>query len=357
MKGKEKQKFKYTTADYTRLLHHFLLENGIAFNNTNIAEYLVSKQAILKNQYRVALNFVCLNPPYWQYIKDAVEGARKFLLPGHQVDIFLWSDIGIVDDPILEAYIQDCPTQVDILNLQLEGQPTNHLVSRESLLQNREDVNKLGITIIPTAGVEWPHPTLKRYHLYLQQEEKLKEYDYIFHCDIDMRFVSLVGDEILGEGLTAVQMPMYAVDRKFVPPYEPNSASTAYIPRPGRVITEGGKPRFEPLYFAGGFQGGKAPHFLEAMKAMKANIDEDSRNGYIAIWNDESHWNKYLFNNPPSVVLDPGYTYPDSLIKEYFEPLWGRTYIPRLVTLTKKFTISKEGGEQVNKAINNMPRV
>jgi len=248
------------------------------------------------------------------------------------------------------------PTEQEIVQAQLAGQVVNHVVSRESLAKTIQEVKNLGITIFPTGAIEWPHPTLKRYHLYLQQEEVLKKYDYQFHCDIDMRFVSFVGDEILGEGLTAVQMPMYAVDKKFTPPYEPNPKSTAYIPRPGRIVEENGQKRFEPLYFAGGFQGGKVNKWLEAIKVMKSNIDEDARNNYIAIWNDETHWNKYLFNNHPSVVLDPGYTYPDSLIEEYFKPIWGRDYNPKIITLTKKFTISKEGGQAVNEAINNMPK-
>lgn len=347
---------EHKIGDFARILNRFLNEQGIGISNFDIQGYFMANKSILKTKHKVALTFICINPLYWQYIKDAVEGARKYFLPGHEVDIFLWSDIPVDGDVDMLEVINNYPTQVELINLQLAGQPVNHLVSKESLLQTIEDVKNLGIKIIPTGSIEWPHPTLRRYHLYLQQEEVLKTYDYQFHCDIDMRFVAFVGDEILGDGITAVQMPMYAVDRKFTPPYEPNPNSTAYIPRPGRIVNDNGQMRFEPLYFAGGFQGGKTKYWIEAMKAMKSMIDTDGRNGYIAIWNDESYFNKYLFGNPPAVVLDPGYTYPDSLIEEYFKPIWGRDYVPKLVTLTKKFTTSLEGGKAVQDAISNMPK-
>lgn len=261
-------------------------------------------------KYKVAVLFICTHPNYWQYAKDAIEGARKFLLPEHDKDFFLWTDM-----------------------------PEN---------------THYGATVVPTEAAEWPFPTLMRYHLFLQMEEKLKDYDYIFYSDIDMRYVDFVGNEILGDGITAAQHPMYAVRRQLIPPYEPNPASTCYIPRPGRIIKEvyqdgTSKSMFEPLYYAGGFQGGKSADFIKAWKVMKRNIDTDFDNNYTAIWNDESHWNRYLFDNPPAVVLSPSYIYPDSMIDEYYVKVWGCNYPPKIVTLTKKFTTSKEAGDEARK--------
>src|SRR6185295_18452187 len=177
---------------------------------------------------------------------------------------------------------------------------------------------------------------------FLQQEEILSQYDYIFYCDVDMAFVNVVGDEILGSGLTATMNPMYALDKSMYPPYEPNSASKAYIHRPGQIVNEGNQPRFMPQYYAGGFQGGKTDQFIAAMKVMKENISADLAKGYIAIWNEESHWNKYLFDHPENLlVLNQSYLYPDSLLNEYYIPRWGRDYPPKLVTLTKKFSLRK----------------
>lgn len=265
-----------------------------------IKDYEQNKNAPKK---KVALLFICLGPNYWEYAKDAIEGARKYFLPGHQVDHFLWTDLGLYP----------------------EGEGVTY-----------------GAKVFDTEFQQWPAPTLLRYNLFLQQEDTLKDYDYIFYCDIDMRFVNVVGDEILGKGITAALHPMYAVRKNLWPPYEPNKESSAYIPRAGKVIADEGKPRFMPMYFAGGFQGGVSGVFLDACKKVRKMIDDDMNfRNYVAIWNDESYWNKYLFENEPEIVLSPSYIYPDSLIETYYEPLWGQKYSPKIVTLTKKHSLVK----------------
>lgn len=288
-----------------RLAHNYLMETTGGKNTpddinvlNSYINYAINEKNLDLPVYKVGLMFICINQPYWQYMQPVIEGAKNYFLPGHEVEIMCWTDMP----------------------------------------------NAQGATIFPTDSVPWPYPTLMRYHLMLNEEEYLKKFDYVFYIDLDMRFVNIVGDEIFGNGITAAQHPMYALDKKFFPPYEPNPQSAAYIPRPGHINLEGDKPRFEPLYFAGGFQGGKTADFIEAMKGTKKIIDADLTQNYIPIWNDESAWNKYLFEHPPAVVLSPSYVYPDSMIKEYYEPIWGRSYTPRLLTLTKPFTVSKEGG-------------
>lgn len=263
---------------------------------------------------KVALLFVCVNPPYWPFLGDVMRDARDRFLPGHQVDIFAWTDA-----PLEEGEHE---------------------------------------FIIQTEPVSWPYPTLMRYHLFLQEEERLKDYDYIFYLDADMRIVDVVGDEILGEGLTLAEHPMYSVSKKFIPPYEPNPNSSAYIKRFGVIINENGRPWFKPIYAAGGFQGGTATEFLKAMRTMRDNIDKDFNNNYIAIWNDESHWNKYVSDyKGHMVVLSPSYIYPDSLIENYYVPIWGKNYPPKIVTLTKKFSTTKEGGAAVNLSTNELSKL
>lgn len=254
---------------------------------------------------KVALLFISLNDRYWPYFRQVVEDCKINFLPHHKVDYFVWSDMPDIDDP--------------------------------------------KITVFPTEAIEWPAPTLMRYHLFLQQEELLKKYDYVFYLDADMRVVDKISDEIMTEGLLAAEHPMYSLRKEYIPPYEPNPESTAYIPRPGKVVDENGKKRFKPFYYAGGFQGGMSNLFIKAMHAMKKGIDKDFNANYTAIWNDESHWNKYLFGYKGKItVLPPSYIYPDSLIKEYYEPIWGCSYKPKIVTITKPFSLSKQGGTELN---------
>lgn len=302
-----------SATDFTRLANNFYNSKKINVDyeritlDSHLINYINGNKEVVNKKYKIAFCWICLNQPYWEFAKNMIEGAKRFFLPGHDVDYFLWSDMP------------------------------------------KED---FGATVFETEPIEWPMPTLLRYHLFLQQEEILKEYDYIFYCDVDMQFVGIVGDEILGEGLTVAPHPGYFIRKELWPPYEPNKDSASYIPRPGHVIDDGGKPRFMPFYAAGGFQGGKSAEFIKAMKGCKKLIDDDQLRGYVPIWNDETVWNKYLLTNPASTYLTPSYIYPDSLIKEYYEPIvWGCSYPPKLITLTKKFTISKEGGDAVAKMI------
>lgn len=303
-----------TGEEFTRLANNFYNQNKIVVDygriaiDSHLSNYVVAHKEEMKKKFKVALCCICLNPPYWEFIKPMIDSAKRFFLPGHNVDYLLWSDI------------------------------------KEATY---------GATVFETDPIEWPMPTLMRYSLFLGQEKKLKEYDYVFFCDADMLFVNVVGDEILGDGLTAVVHPGYFIRKELYPPYEPNERSAAYIKRPGRLIDDEGKPRFQPLYFAGGFQGGRMREWLNACKKMKKTIDKDFSMNYTSLWNDESHWNKYLFKHPPVVVLSPSYVYPDSLIKEYYEPIvWGCSFLPKIVTLTKKFTVSPDGGSAIQKIIN-----
>lgn len=341
-----------TDKEFIRLANNFYGTMGYDIDYQRIAtdsqllNYIVEHRSEVKKKYKVALVFICLNPLYWEYAKMMVDGARKFFLPGHDTDFLFWTDIPENSDEVKQKMTQAFTERGVIMDNPTNAKNFAEIVNGVIELRDQKDIQ-----IFPTEPIEWPMPTLLRYNLFLQQEEKLKEYDYIFYCDIDMRFVNVVGDEILGEGLTSAQHPMYALKKEYWPPYEPNPDSKAYIPRPGKIITENGRPRFMPLYYAGGFQGGKTSLWIEAMKEMRKMIDDDLMNNYIPVWNDESIWNAYLFKNPSLIVLTPSYIYPDSLIKEYYEPLWGCSYVPKLITLTKWFSLSKEGGDHIQKMI------
>lgn len=262
------------------------------------------------NRFKIAIVCICLNEPYWIYLSPMIASARKFLLKGHEVDFICWTDM---------------PPET-----------------------------KIDAKIIPTESHPWPTPTLMRYHSFLKEEELLSTYDYIFYVDADMLFVSRVGDEILGD-LVAAEHPMYSIRKNYIPPYEPNKDSTAYIPRVGKIVKEKGQNRLQPLYLAGGLQGGRSDVFIQAMKTLKGMIDKDFiENNYVAVWNDESYWNRYCLDNPPTVVLSPSYVYPDSLNKSYYQKVWGRNYVPRLITITKQFSLSKDAGATIGQTLKNL---
>lgn len=306
---------------------------------------------------KIGLLLISINERYWPYLSQVIEDCKKNFLPQHHVDYLVWTDMPEKDTLEYLKHLDDLLPEQELNQVRSTTgvNPKGQFFSREAIQNTVNYIrNVKGINLFPTEPIDWPAPTLMRYHLFLQQEEKLKDYDYLFYLDADMRVVDKISDEVLGEGLTVAEHPMYSLRPQYFPPYEPNKESAAYIPRLGQVVEENGKRRLKPLYIAGGFQGGKTPLFIEAMQKMKEGIDKDFNKNYTAIWNDESHWNKYVYDNAnpleghPTVVLSPSYIYPDSLIKEYYEPIWGKAYQPKIMTLTKPFSLSKEGGAAIN---------
>lgn len=351
--------------------------------------------------YKVALLLVSVNQNYWQYAGQVIDDVKRYFLPGHKTDIFLWSDMPeikefkdiseleekfksetdptkkqeyifqffqqyldalylgkqVQPDQILAAarnlglVAQFQPLPNNLTNLILNGTtpdtPLAIAAATKELIRKQKQLQE-SVTKIEVEPIEWPYGTLLRYSMFLQEEEKLKDYDYIFYMDVDMRIVNVVGDEILGQGLTIAPHPGYFLRKELYPPYEPNDKSASFIKRPGKVVMMDGQPRFMPFYAAGGFQGGTATSYLKAMKETKKLIDIDlNKNSYIPIWNDETAWNKYVFDCQTkeeieqTIFLTPSYIYPDSLIKEYYEKFWGQSYPPKIITLTKPFTVQK----------------
>ncbi|VVB52930.1 Glycosyltransferase family 6 [uncultured archaeon] len=161
-----------------------------------------------------------------------------------------------------------------------------------------------------TEDLGYPRATLMRYHQIIRGAWRFKEYDQMFYCDADMEFVAPVGN-IFSDGLVATLHPGF-VGTKGSP--ETRITSTAYC-------------RDNLAYYCGGFQGGDARTYLDAATQMAFNIDQDEKNGVMAVWHDESHWNKYLSDNCPGKVLTPSYCFPeDSNIP----------YKPILVALDKR---------------------
>jgi hypothetical protein len=168
-----------------------------------------------------------------------------------------------------------------------------------------EKVNK-NIHKIFQQNLGWPNNTLKRYKMFSSVSNELKNIDYIFFLNADFLFVeNITAEEFLpidNEELVACIHPGYFDKKKSKFPYEKNKESLAFIQK-----NEG------KFYFAGGINGGKTTKFIKAIDQLKSNIDIDLKNNIIAIWHDESHWNKYLVDKLEKVkILHPGFLYPES---------------------------------------------
>lgn len=175
-----------------------------------------------------------------------------------------------------------------------------------------ETTDRLTITTIPTEHKPFPYSTLLRYKYFDQARDQIKG-DYTFYCDVDMKFVAPVGREILGD-IVCVQHPGF---------YNGGWGSTGCDQRSLAYL----EPAFCKDYKAGGFQGGQRDVYLIACNTLSRRISEDEKNGVMAEWHDETHWNWYLkVAAGYTKVLDPSYCYPES---------WKLPFQKRLLALDK----------------------
>jgi histo-blood group ABO system transferase len=157
-----------------------------------------------------------------------------------------------------------------------------------------------GPVIIYQEHEPWPFMTLKRYEMFHKNSRFFEKMDYLYYTDVDMIIQNQVGREILGDRVATMHPGFWNTHRANFP-YETNPLSTAYID-----LGQGER------YYAGGFNGGKREIFLEMAKVIAENVNKDLQNGYIAVWHDESHLNRYLIDHKPSVVLNPSYCFPEA---------------------------------------------
>lgn len=193
--------------------------------------------------HEVALVFVCTGRDYWRFIRPAVDSVKQFF----PTDILLFTD---------------SPEQFGVVR-QVQ---------------------------IPHAG--WPNVTLMRYHTMLGEREWLSQHKHVFYLDIDMQVVGSVGDEILSDGITACVHASFELSgSKYCTPEE-NPRSTACL----------SKNDIRKMY-TGCFVGGETTAFLAMAETISKNVDIDNTNNFIAVWHDESHLNRYLYDNPPAKEL------------------------------------------------------
>ena len=179
--------------------------------------------------------------------------------------------------------------------------------------------DRINFVICPIPHKTFPFATLYRYK-YFTAYSHLIDTQYLFYCDVDMKFVSPVGREILGD-IVCVQHPGF---------YKGgwgsegcSKMSTAYLP-----------PEMRNGYKAGGFQGGRRLPYLRMSAELDKRIDTDEARGVMAEWHDETHLNWYLQMKAKNVkTLNPAYCYPES---------WNIPFSRKLLALDKNHKAIRE---------------
>lgn len=184
---------------------------------------------------------------YNKFIDEVVAGIRKYFFPNNEVKIYLHTDSDIKHD-------------------------VNHIINIKH--------------------EKWPYVTLKKFHIF-HQNKNVYTTDYLISIDVDIIIKDYINTDILHD-LIAVYHSNYYMCRGTP---ETNPASTAFIPND-----------CNHNYVCGGFFGGKKDCVLDMCSILSANIDVDLNHNFIAKWHDESHLNKYVFDNKDKFkILEPEY--------------------------------------------------
>ena len=216
---------------------------------------------------------------YIRFLEPLVESINKYFLTGHSVTVFCFTNI------------------------------MDHVVPDNVILIEQEHM-------------PWPLPTLKRFEIFYKHRDKYENIDILYYLDADMRINDYVGDEFLpgDKELVAVIHPGYR--RDFLQSFERRPQSHACVDWNHYV------------YHCGGVQGGKKDSYLKACEILSNNILDDMKRQIVAIWHDESHWNKYLISNPDIYKeLDCDYCYPESQIED--PNRWNLPYKKIIIALHK----------------------
>ncbi|XP_066453571.1 histo-blood group ABO system transferase 2-like isoform X1 [Eleutherodactylus coqui] len=218
---------------------------------------------ILDNQHnstRIGL-FVFAVKKYIRFLLPLLESAERYFMIGHNVTYYVFTDK-------VKEVVK--PKMADGHTLQLH------------------DV---------VADERWQDVSMRRMEILtvFTKEHMANEIDYLVCADVDMVFNDHVGVEILGD-LVATIHPVFFLSEKGAFPYERRPISTAYIPH--------GHGDF---YYMAALYGGKVDEIYKLSMACRKGIVEDKKKNIEAVWQEESHLNRYLVYNKPTKVLSPEY--------------------------------------------------
>lgn len=213
----------------------------------------------------VAILYICTGR-YNQFFPAFYDSINKYFLPLEKKHFFVWTD-----------------------NINLD--------------KGREN-----ISIYSKKCEGFPYDSLFRFEMFLQAENELMKYDYIYFFNANSEIKQTIGEEILPDesglvmgvwpGKREKQHPMFY-------PYERNKNSLAYVAPYGKNYT----------YFMGGINGGTSSAYIKMIRTLSNNIRIDYNNGIIAKVHDESHINAYL-RKYPCKKLGREFCMPEEWIKE-----------------------------------------
>ncbi|KAM3876940.1 globoside alpha-1,3-N-acetylgalactosaminyltransferase 1-like [Diretmus argenteus] len=124
--------------------------------------------------------------------------------------------------------------------------------------------------------------------------------DYVFIMDVDSIFYNRFGAESLSRLTAVLHRNFYMNAPRDSFPYERRKESQAAIP-----AGEG------DYYYTAAVWGGYLEDMYQLVRYCYEQQDVDTKNHIEAVWQEESHLNKYLLYNKPTKVLSSEYLWSD----------------------------------------------
>ncbi|KAM9441010.1 globoside alpha-1,3-N-acetylgalactosaminyltransferase 1-like, partial [Clarias gariepinus] len=209
---------------------------------------------------------------YVRFLKDLLESAEQHFFVGYRVHYYLFTDL---------------PDEVPVVTLG-EGHQ---------------------LTVIKTASSNrWQEISLGRMGMIekLIEDELIDKADYIFSLDVDSKFYAHWGAESLGDLVGVLHAWFFGYPREQFT-YERRPESQAYIP-----LDAG------DYYYGGAVIGGRPENVHKLVKTCRMKLEEDRANQIEAVWQEESHLNRYFLYNKPTKLLSPEYLWDDTKGKPSF---------------------------------------
>lgn len=220
---------------------------------------------------KVAILYICTGR-YNQFFSGFYKSCEKYFLTNSQKQYFVWTD-------------------------------------NDNLAKTTDNV-----TIIHKECAGFPADSLFRFEMFLQAEDKLKKYDYIYFIQANAEFKQPVGEEILPDE-SGLAMGIWGGKMLRKPvcmyPYERNRKSFAYVAPYGK----------DYVYYMGGINGGRTEDYLQMAHILAKNIRDDFKRGIIAKVHDQSHINAYLRTHNCKIIPQE-YCWPEE---------WNADFQPKMV--------------------------
>ncbi|XP_061882223.1 globoside alpha-1,3-N-acetylgalactosaminyltransferase 1-like isoform X1 [Entelurus aequoreus] len=203
---------------------------------------------------------------YTRFLKGFLESAEKYFLVDFQVTYYVFTD-------------------------------NEHDVPKVKLGSARN------ISVVPVPSAQhWQEVVLGRMEWATKaiDNQIRSKTDYLFMMDIDSVFHNRFGAESLSRLSAVLHRGYYKDTHRDKFPYERRPQSKAYIP-----AGEG------DYYYTAAVWGGYLEDMYKLVKHCYIQAQEDSKIKIQAVWQEESHLNKYLLYNKPAKVLSPEYLWSD----------------------------------------------